>query len=109
MVVLPVVPPAAFEIAWNFLKATTDIAALRRFVAEFPGSAHRGEATARIAMLEPQAAEERRKADEERKKLAATAPPVPPAVPPRPAPVAPAVVAPPVVPPAASGPCGGGR
>jgi uncharacterized caspase-like protein len=46
--------PALDELAWKFLSATTDIVALRRFVAEFPASARRREAEARIAALERQ-------------------------------------------------------
>jgi formylglycine-generating enzyme required for sulfatase activity len=42
---------AADEIAWNRLKSTTDVAALRRFADEFPSGTHRIEAEARIAVL----------------------------------------------------------
>jgi len=101
----PTLAPTADEIAWNSLVGTTDVAALRRFVAGYPGSVHRDEAMARIRMLEFQAAEERRAADEERKKLAAVAPPVVPAMPSHPMPP---VATAPVVPPSVSGPCASG-
>ena len=81
---LPPPSPAADEIAWGFLKQTTDIASLRRFITEFPSSVHTGEAEARIATLEREVAEAQRKAEEERKKLAVVAPAVPPAPPPPP-------------------------
>ena len=48
----PAPVPAPEEIAWKFLKATTDVAALRRFVTEFPNSARKSEAEVRIATLE---------------------------------------------------------
>ncbi len=51
--------PAVDEIAWNTIKETIDIAALRRFIAEYPGSARLNEATARIAALDLQLAQER--------------------------------------------------
>jgi formylglycine-generating enzyme required for sulfatase activity/uncharacterized caspase-like protein len=44
--------PAADEIAWNYLKGTTDVGALRRFADEFPSGTHKSEAEARIAALE---------------------------------------------------------
>ena len=53
--------PAADEIAWGFLKQTTDLAALRRFVAEFPASVRKAEAQARITTLERELAEAARK------------------------------------------------
>ncbi|MGP0089675.1 MAG: SUMF1/EgtB/PvdO family nonheme iron enzyme [Xanthobacteraceae bacterium] len=61
--------PAADEIAWSYLRATSDVVALRRFVTESPQSTHKGDAQARIALLEQEAA--RKKAEEERQKLAA--------------------------------------
>ena len=63
--------PAADEIAWSFLGTTTDVAALRGFAARFPQSARKGDAEARIAALEREAAA--RKAEEERKKVVAVA------------------------------------
>lgn len=44
--------PAADEVAWGFLKNTTDVSALRQFLAEFRTSPRRAEAEARIAALE---------------------------------------------------------
>jgi uncharacterized caspase-like protein len=43
--------PAVDEIAWSSLKETTDEAALKRFTAQYPGSARRKDAEARIAAL----------------------------------------------------------
>ncbi len=67
--------PAADEVAWNALRATINVAALRRFVVEFPASARRGEAQTRIAALEAAQAAEKaeatRKSDEQRKAVAA--------------------------------------
>jgi formylglycine-generating enzyme required for sulfatase activity len=51
----PAAGPAADEIAWNYLKGTTDIGALRRFADEFPRGLHKSEADARIATLEKEA------------------------------------------------------
>jgi formylglycine-generating enzyme required for sulfatase activity len=51
--------PAADEIAWNYLKSTTDVGALRRFADEFPGGGHKSEAESRIAALEQEAARQR--------------------------------------------------
>jgi formylglycine-generating enzyme required for sulfatase activity/uncharacterized caspase-like protein len=48
----PAAGPSADEIAWNYLKGTTDIGALRRFTDEFPRGSHKGEADVRIATLE---------------------------------------------------------
>jgi formylglycine-generating enzyme required for sulfatase activity len=62
--------PAADEVAWAYLKSTSDVAALRRFADEFPRGGHRGEAEARIAALEQAAA----KSEAERYRLAVTAP-----------------------------------
>jgi hypothetical protein len=58
-IVEPPVPPAALqkpaasddEIAWPFLRTTTDIAALREFVKQFPAGKYRTEADNRIAEL----------------------------------------------------------
>jgi hypothetical protein len=51
------IPPEAAEVTWQLLKETIDVAALARFVAQFPNSALRKEAEARIAALTaPQAA-----------------------------------------------------
>ena len=47
----PVATPSPDEVTWNFLKDTTDAAALRRFIAQFPDSPLRGEAEARLAAL----------------------------------------------------------
>jgi hypothetical protein len=58
VVVAPVPTPALDELTWNFLKTTTDVAALRRFVGQFPASARKAEAEQRIAALE---LEERRR------------------------------------------------
>jgi caspase domain-containing protein len=43
--------PAVDEIVWNALKDTNDVAALRRFMAEYPGSPRLGEARTRLAAL----------------------------------------------------------
>jgi formylglycine-generating enzyme required for sulfatase activity len=51
--------PTADEIAWNYLKGTNDVGALRRFADEFPRGGHRSEAEARIAALEQEAARQR--------------------------------------------------
>jgi hypothetical protein len=75
----PAVAPALDEVVWESLKGTTDVAALRGFVARYPGSRHRHEALAQIAMLESRIAEDRRKAEEERKKLGALPQPATPA------------------------------
>ena len=64
----PIVQRAADEIAWGDLQSTTDVAALRGFVTEFPQSAHNGEAKARIAALEREKAA---RAEVEQKRLAA--------------------------------------
>jgi formylglycine-generating enzyme required for sulfatase activity len=61
--------PAADEIPWSYLKGTTDVGALRRFVEEFPRSGHQAEAQARIAALEQEAG-----AEGERMRLAALPP-----------------------------------
>lgn len=39
------------ELAWSFVRTTTDIGSLRQFVAEFPASSHRPDAERRIADL----------------------------------------------------------
>jgi len=70
--------PAADEIAWNYLKSTTDVGALRQFANEFPRGGHKGEAEARIAALEQEAA----RADGERMRLAALTPQTQTAAPP---------------------------
>ena len=44
-------PPGPDEIAWLWLKDTTDVAALQRFVAQYPGSPLRKDAEARISAL----------------------------------------------------------
>jgi formylglycine-generating enzyme required for sulfatase activity len=49
------VPPAD-EIAWNNLKGTTDVGALRQFANAFPQGGHKREAEARIAALEQESA-----------------------------------------------------
>jgi uncharacterized caspase-like protein len=61
----PPLTPAADESAWMFLQSTTDIIALRRFVAQFPNSARRPEAEARVALLEREASDAKRRAEEE--------------------------------------------
>jgi uncharacterized caspase-like protein len=43
---------AAEKLAWSFVRATNDIAVLRRFSAQFPGSPHKAEILARTAQLE---------------------------------------------------------
>jgi formylglycine-generating enzyme required for sulfatase activity len=43
---------AADEVAWSFLKDTRDPEQLRRFIAQYPASARRGEAGARLSALE---------------------------------------------------------
>jgi hypothetical protein len=45
------VPPGPDEVTWFLLKETTDEAALKRFVAQYPSSALRPQAEARIAAL----------------------------------------------------------
>jgi uncharacterized caspase-like protein len=42
----------AEKLTWSFVRATNDIAVLRRFAAQFPASIHMGDITARIAQLE---------------------------------------------------------
>ncbi len=64
----PVVQPAADEIAWSTLQSTRDVAALRRFVAGYPRSAHKSAAELRIASLVREQAAE---AEAERKRVAA--------------------------------------
>jgi hypothetical protein len=44
-------PPSADEVMWDFLKDTSDTAALRRFVEQFPTSARRADAEQRLSML----------------------------------------------------------
>jgi formylglycine-generating enzyme required for sulfatase activity len=63
--------PAADEVAWNYLRSTTDVGALRKFADEFPQGGHRSEAETRIATLEQEAV----KAQAERKRLAVLDPP----------------------------------
>jgi uncharacterized caspase-like protein len=43
---------AAEKLAWAFVRATNDIAVLRRFSAQFPSSLHKADITARLAQLE---------------------------------------------------------
>ena len=43
---------AAEKLAWAFVRATNDIAVLRRFSAQFPSSLHKSDITARLAQLE---------------------------------------------------------
>ena len=74
----PAVAPDLDEVVWESLKGTTDIAALRRFAARYPGSRHWDEVMAQITLLESRVAEDRRKAEAERKKMAALPPPVTP-------------------------------
>ena len=50
------VPPSLDEVTWALLKETTDEAALKRFIAQYPSSVLRGDAEARIATLEAHAA-----------------------------------------------------
>jgi ribosomal protein S12 len=45
------VPPSPDEVTWTLLKETTDEAALKRFTAQYPNSALRKQAEARIAAL----------------------------------------------------------
>ncbi|MBI3435976.1 MAG: caspase family protein [Proteobacteria bacterium] len=59
--------PSADQIAWRFLQNTTDISALRRFTAEFPSSAMRRDAEARIATLEREAQARDRATDDRRR------------------------------------------
>jgi hypothetical protein len=49
------VPPKPDELTWGWLKDTTDEAALKRFTKQYPDSALRKDAEARIAALEPAA------------------------------------------------------
>ena len=65
--------PAADETTWNFVKDTKDPDQLRRFIEQFPTSARRSEAAARLLALE-------------QAKVAVVAPPVAPATPPAAAP-----------------------
>src|SRR5262249_41604547 len=65
--------PAGEEIAWGFVKDTKDADQLRRFIEQFPASARRSEAAARLFALE-------------QAKVTAVAPPVVPATPPAAAP-----------------------
>jgi uncharacterized caspase-like protein len=44
--------PAADEVAWSFLKNTSDVATLRRFLDHFPSSAYQSQIKVRIASLE---------------------------------------------------------
>jgi hypothetical protein len=48
---LPTSTPAPDEAAWKLIHETNDVAALRRFVAQFPDSARRNEAEARLESL----------------------------------------------------------
>jgi formylglycine-generating enzyme required for sulfatase activity len=66
----PASAPAADEIAWSYLKSTTDVGALRRFTDEFPRGGHKVEAEARIAALEQDAAA----GEAERKRVAVLTP-----------------------------------
>jgi WD40 repeat protein/uncharacterized caspase-like protein len=75
--------PAADELTWSFLKDTKDLDQLRRFIEQYPNSARRGEAAARIRTLEQQ--------------------PSVAAVPPPPASPPPAVAAPPAAAPLRAG------
>jgi uncharacterized caspase-like protein len=50
------VPPGPDEVIWPLLKETTDKAALKRFVAQYPNSALRKDAEARISALEASSA-----------------------------------------------------
>ena len=65
--------PAPDETMWNFVKDTKDPDQLRRFIEQFPASARRNEAAARLFALE-------------QAKVAVVAPPVAPATPPAAAP-----------------------
>jgi outer membrane protein assembly factor BamD (BamD/ComL family) len=49
------VPPKPDEVTWALIKETTDEAALKRFTKQYPDSALRKDAEARIAALEPAA------------------------------------------------------
>ncbi len=69
--------PAADEIAWGYLKSTTDVRALRQFADEFPQGSHKSEAEARISALEQEAA----RLDAERRRMAALTPPATAAAP----------------------------
>jgi hypothetical protein len=55
--VLPSAAPAPDEIAWNFLKDTNDSEQVRRFISQFPGSAHIVEAAGKLAALQQHPAE----------------------------------------------------
>lgn len=70
---IPAPPPGPTpdEIAWSFLKDSKDIAALKRFVAEFPNSKETAGASQRIALLESEAArDEATRRTAERRELA---------------------------------------
>jgi cyclophilin family peptidyl-prolyl cis-trans isomerase len=64
---------AADEIAWDFLKTTSDAAALRRFVTEFPTSARKPEADTRIAALDREERARGQAADEQHRRAEAEA------------------------------------
>jgi uncharacterized caspase-like protein len=55
--------PSAEDVAWDYLKDTTDAGSLRRFLAKFPRAAHKDEAETRIAALEQDAAARRVRSD----------------------------------------------
>jgi tetratricopeptide (TPR) repeat protein len=63
----PAPAPAMDAITWRFLKDTSSVESLNRFIAEFPQSPHRKEAQERITAL----------TEEAKKKLAAIQPPAP--------------------------------
>ena len=52
----PVPLPAPDEVMWNFLKDTSDVNALKRFIEQFPASTYRPEAVQRLARLTAEAA-----------------------------------------------------
>jgi hypothetical protein len=63
----------ADEIAWGFLKNTTDVEALRRFIGEFPTSARKAEAETRIAALKRDERARSSAAEEQGKRIGAEA------------------------------------
>ena len=46
------IPPSPDQVSWQLLKETTDIAALQRFVTQYPSSPLINDAQARIASLQ---------------------------------------------------------
>ena len=62
--------PAADEVMWSFLKDTSDAAALKRFVEQFPASVRRGDAERRMSALAVEAAKAAAAAQGDRREIA---------------------------------------